>query len=115
MLSRLTIQNFIIIPRLDLEFKSGLNIITGETGAGKSLLIKSLNFLLGGKTSVELLREPDLSCSVSGEFFFPRSHAIVSLCDKYGIEMDGDKKSSRLLVRREFSAKKTSAWMNDIL
>ena len=57
MLSKLVIKNLAIIKELEIDFTKGLNIITGETGAGKSMLIDALTLLYGGRASVEIVRE----------------------------------------------------------
>ena len=68
MLKRLTIQNYALIENLDIEFPSGLVIITGETGAGKSIMLGALSLLLGGKGDVSALKDSSRNCVVEGEF-----------------------------------------------
>ena len=68
MLTRLTIQNYALIENLDIEFPSGLVIITGETGAGKSIMLGALSLLLGAKADVSALKDSSKNCVVEGEF-----------------------------------------------
>lgn len=65
---RLTIQNYALIESLDIDFPGGLVIITGETGAGKSILLGALSLLLGGKSDVSVLKDTSRNCVVEGEF-----------------------------------------------
>ena len=93
MLTRLTIQNYALIENLDIEFPSGLVIITGETGAGKSIMLGALSLLLGGKGDVSALKDSSKNCVVEGEF-----------------EMNGE----TLILRRVISpAGRTRNFIND--
>ncbi len=68
MLKRLTIQNYALIDSLDIEFPDGLVIVTGETGAGKSIMLGALSLLLGAKADVSSLKDNSRNCVVEGEF-----------------------------------------------
>lgn len=68
MLKNLTIENYALIDHLEITFPDGLIIITGETGAGKSILLGALSLLLGGKADASLLVDPDKNCVIEGEF-----------------------------------------------
>src|SRR5215467_3420822 len=68
MLKKLSIRHFAIIDQLDLEFKPGLNILSGETGAGKSILIQALGLILGERGYSELIRSGEEECEVTAEF-----------------------------------------------
>ena len=68
MLDSLHIENMAVISSLDVDFGEGLSVITGETGSGKSVMIDSLSFLLGGKPSRELIRTGEQQATVSGVF-----------------------------------------------
>ena len=68
MLQSISIRHFAIIDTLDLEFKKGLNILSGETGAGKSIIMQALNLLLGGRAYLDLIRSGHEECEVSAEF-----------------------------------------------
>lgn len=93
MLKRLTIQNYALIESLDIEFPGGLIIITGETGAGKSIMLGALSLLLGAKGDVAALKDSAKNCVVEGEF-----------------EIDGEE----LILRRVISpAGRTRNFIND--
>lgn len=68
MLVRLTIENYVLIERLDIEFPDGLIIITGETGAGKSILLGALSLLMGKKADVSVLKDKSRNCVIEAEF-----------------------------------------------
>jgi DNA repair protein RecN (Recombination protein N) len=80
MLQRLTITNFAIIENIDVSFKEGFTVLTGETGAGKSLVIDSLSLLLGARASSELIRAGEDNATVKGIFILhsPQLDAILS-------------------------------------
>lgn len=77
MLIQIDIENVAVIERASIEFDKGLNIITGETGAGKSLLINSLNMVLGGRTPRDIIREGADFCRVSAVFFSQEADRIL--------------------------------------
>ena len=66
MLRHLHIENYTIIQSLDLEFRSGLNVLTGETGSGKSIVVDAVELLLGGKASTDLIRSGSERARISG-------------------------------------------------
>lgn len=80
MLYQLSIRNVAIIESVELSFEPGLNILTGETGAGKSILIDSLNLVLGARTNRELIRKPAQSARVEAAFddIGPRAEALLN-------------------------------------
>ncbi len=98
MLSRLAISNFGLVEDLELDFESGLTVITGETGAGKSLLIGALGFLLGEKGSAGLVRSGASRAVVEG-IFSKMPSDIRPLLDEGGIEPEAE-----LILRRELNA-----------
>ncbi len=77
MLIQLDIENVAVIERASIEFDTGLNVITGETGAGKSLLINSLNMVLGSRSTRDIIREGADSARVSAVFFFKDADSIL--------------------------------------
>ena len=97
MLRLLSIQNIVLIDRLDLEFESGLGVLTGETGAGKSILLDALGMALGARADAGLVRSGAESASVTAELELPSDHAVNGLLGEQGIETDA---GEPLIVRR---------------
>ena len=109
MLENISVKNIALIDSLFVEFENGLNVLSGETGAGKSILIGSLTFLLGGKTSTDLIRSGTDEAAVSGSFFIGNEHseALKWLAD-HGIEPE----NSRILIRRNLKQNgRSNAWI----
>ncbi len=77
MLKRLFIQNYALIENLDIEFPSGLVIITGETGAGKSIMLGALSLLLGSKADISVLRDSTKNCVVEGVFEYEGEELVL--------------------------------------
>ncbi|GFO69166.1 DNA repair protein RecN [Geomonas limicola] len=98
MLRELQISNLAIIDKLHVEFQPGLNILTGETGAGKSIIIDAVNLILGGRASSELIRSGAEEASVEALFDLTERPALAKSLAESGIECDGE-----LLVRRVVS------------
>nr|WP_194308528.1 DNA repair protein RecN [Gemmobacter straminiformis] len=105
----LEIRDVLIIDRLDLEFQPGLNVLTGETGAGKSILLDALGFVLGWRGRAELVRAGAEQGAVTAVFDLPEGHAARDVLAEAGIEA-GDE----LILRRvnTVDGRKT-AWVND--
>lgn len=95
MLVRLNISNFAIIRHLDIAFKPGLNILSGETGAGKSIIINAMNLILGGRASGDLIRTGCQEARVEVLFSLPAKGAVRNLLAHLDIPFDGE-----LLIRR---------------
>jgi len=114
-LTQLNIQGLAIIDSLSIDFSHGFNVITGETGAGKSILIKALGLLLGAKASAETVRRGREAASVSGLFEAPIGHRCSEVLDRYGIPAEPAAGSFTILVRRTVNNKGRSlAWINDV-
>ena len=108
MLVSLSISNIVLIEKLNLEFGSGLNILTGETGAGKSILMDALSLALGARSDVGLIRHGCDSASVTAQF-----DTITPDCTQTLAEFDIDC-SDGLIVRRTLTTDgKSRAWIND--
>ncbi len=99
MLLELNIRNIALIERLRIEFHAGLNVLTGETGAGKSIVIDSMNLALGGRADRELIRTGAEKASVQAVFDVRGDARVLSLLDEWGMEA-GD---GYLTVGRELS------------
>jgi DNA repair protein RecN (Recombination protein N) len=115
-LTRLDIQGLAIIDSLSIEFSAGFNVITGETGAGKSILIKALGLLLGAKASGDTVRRGKDSATVTGVFEVPVGHKSSEVLETFGIPQDlVSDHSTSLLVRRTVTQKgRSMAWINDV-
>lgn len=115
MLTHLNIQGLAIIESVSIDFTKGFNVITGETGAGKSILIKALNFLLGAKASPDTVRRGRDVASVSATFHLPANHRAIGVLEALGIPADDTEDGFEVIVRRNVSAKgKSQAWINDL-
>lgn len=101
MLLELTIHNFALIEEIRLELGSGLNILTGETGAGKSIIIDAVNLVLGGRASSEFIRDPDKKAVVEGVFQISRIEKFFQILEELGVEIEED---AILVMTREISA-----------
>lgn len=94
MLTALTIENIALIDKLEVEFGKGLNILSGETGAGKSIIIDSVNFVLGTRADKSLIRYGEKTARVFA-YFDEITPEIKRLLDEYGIEEEGELMLSR--------------------
>jgi DNA repair protein RecN (Recombination protein N) len=88
MLRQLSIRNVVLVEQLDLEFERGLGVLTGETGAGKSILLDALGLALGARADAGLVRSGEEQASVSAEIELPRDHAVHALLAEQGLETD---------------------------
>lgn len=86
MLAELRIKNFVLIDQLSLTFAAGLNMLSGETGAGKSIILDALNLLLGGKGSPDLIRDGAEEASVEALFVVTDEPWVASLVEQLGLE-----------------------------
>lgn len=109
MLRTLEIRDMLIIDRLEIEFQSGLNVLTGETGAGKSILLDSLGFVLGWRGRADLVRQGADQGEVTAVFDLPMGHAARAILDDAGFEVEDE-----LIFRRvNTSDGRKTAWIND--
>ncbi len=109
MLKSLTIKNYALIDEVEVEFESGLNIITGETGAGKSILIDALSLILGDRASSDVVRKGTEKAIVEGVFGVAGNKRVRSLLESNELDV-----SESLILRREVSAKGQSrCFVND--
>ncbi|HUG42878.1 MAG TPA: AAA family ATPase, partial [Acidobacteriota bacterium] len=98
MLEFVSIENFALIDRLESEYGAGLNLLTGETGSGKSVIVDAVGLLVGGRASQEMIREGFEKARVEGIFRLPENHRVRSKLTEAGIDA-GD----RAVIRREVS------------
>ena len=99
MLLELTIENFAIIPKLHLNFHKGMTALTGETGAGKSIIIDAMGLLAGSRGSNDYIRQGAEKCLLEGLFEMPQQASLQTLLDELGIES----KEDYLIVQRDMS------------
>jgi DNA repair protein RecN (Recombination protein N) len=109
MLLNLSIRDIVLIDRLDLDVQAGLSVLTGETGAGKSILLDALGLALGGRTDAQLLRPGARQAVVSAEFALAGDHPVRALLDEQGLPNDGN-----VILRRQLGADgRSRAFVND--
>ena len=109
MLRRLTVENYALIDRLDMELDSRLNIITGETGAGKSILLGALGLLLGNKNDSSTLRDAERSCIIEGVFEIGE-YGLESFFEENDLEYEPQSVIRRMIT----PAGKSRAFINDM-
>ncbi len=95
MLVSLSIKDMLLIERVELGFRAGLNVLTGETGAGKSILLDSLGFVLGRRGRAGMVRQGADMAEVIAVFELPMDHAVAGILDEAGLPFDG-----QLILRR---------------
>ncbi len=101
MLKQLTVQNFIIVNHLNIDFEKGLTTITGESGAGKSILLGALNLILGQRSSADMVRPGASHANITAEFEFGDMHQSRKILEDAGISLD---EQTGCLIRRTISA-----------
>ncbi|MGL4807295.1 MAG: AAA family ATPase, partial [Giesbergeria sp.] len=107
MLRRLTLRDVVIVSQLEVELQHGFSVLTGETGAGKSILIDALQLALGGRGDAGMVREGSARAEVTAEFDTPP--ALLGWLDEAGFDTAAD----TLLLRRSVDALgKSRAWIN---
>ena len=109
MLAQLTIRDIVLIDRLDLQFGPGMTVLTGETGAGKSILLDSLMLAIGGRGDGGLVRHGEKQGQVTAVFDVPATHAAWAVAEEAGIEPSGD----LILRRAQLADGRTRAFLND--
>jgi DNA repair protein RecN (Recombination protein N) len=100
-LRQLAIRDVVLVDRLELEFEPGLGVLTGETGAGKSILLDALGLALGARADAGLVRNGREAASVSAELEMPRAHPVHALLAELGVETEP---GEPLLLRRTLKA-----------
>ena len=109
MLQHLHIQNYAIIDEIDIQFSSALNIITGETGAGKSIVMGALSLILGERADSNVLIDATKKCFIEGVFSIDKKQAVISFL--FENELDNN---NELIIRREIASNgKSRAFIND--
>src|SRR5256885_1406895 len=108
MLTELRIKNFAIIEALTLPLARGFNVLSGETGAGKSIIVGALGLLLGERANADVIRTGAERATVEGEFDVADRPEIRALLDERGIDVD----ESTIVLKREVAAGRARAWIN---
>ena len=107
MLKQLTIKNFVLIKELKLEFTKGLSVITGETGAGKSIMLDALQLLLGARADSAVIRKGEKKCVIEGTFKVSKD--LKALFKQYDVDFEED-----TILRREIAdSGKSRSFAND--
>ncbi|MGT2736304.1 DNA repair protein RecN [Streptococcus orisratti] len=96
MLLEISIKNFAIIEEISLTFDNGMTVLTGETGAGKSIIIDAMNMMLGARSSVEVIRHGTPKAEIEGLFSVEKNAALAHILEENGIEF-----TDELIIRRE--------------
>jgi DNA repair protein RecN (Recombination protein N) len=109
MLTRLSIRDIVLIDRLDIDFAEGLAVLTGETGAGKSILLDAFALALGARGDAALVRNGAAQGQVTAAFELPRNHPVRALAADNGIRADDE----LILRRAQFADGRTRAFVND--
>src|ERR1700716_3802916 len=109
MLARLSIRDIVLIERLDIEFSRGLAVLTGETGAGKSILLDAFALALGGRGDAGLVRNGVEQGQVTAVFDVPKGHPATAILSDNGLDDNGE----MILRRVQFADGRTRAFIND--
>src|SRR5215472_15186792 len=99
MLLELVVENYAVVERLRVNFHAGLNLLTGETGSGKSIVVDALGLLLGGRSSADMIRTGESRARIAGIFEL-RDQAARRLLEPAGLEIE----DGELLIEREILA-----------
>jgi len=109
MLTELRIRNYAVIDDIHVELGPGLNVLSGETGAGKSIIVGALSLLLGERAATDVIRAGEDRAIVEGVFDLPEDPAFRARCDELGIDLSDD----CLILRRELQREgRNRAWVN---
>ena len=113
MLSRLSIRDIVLIDRLDIDFGSGLAVLTGETGAGKSILLDAFALALGARGEAALVRDGAEQGQVTAAFDIGKDHPVRQKLAEHGLAADGSGGDELIVRRVQFADGRTRAFVND--
>lgn len=115
MLEKLTIKNYLIIKEAELEFSEGLNILTGETGAGKTIILDALSLILGERADYSIIKNNNEKLVIEGQFQFENEKKVLEFLNEYELLSESFSVQSIVVLRRELSKKGISRnFINDI-
>src|SRR5690554_2833921 len=98
MIIELSIKNFAIIDNLKINFTKGFNVLTGETGTGKSIIVESIGMILGQRANRNLVRSGKDKAILEGVFYLENPQKVNMILDRYGIDKDPE---NYLIITRE--------------
>src|ERR1700753_2637073 len=107
MIQRIHIQNYAIIDELNIEFSDRMNVITGETGAGKSILMGALSLILGDRADTAVLRQRDRKCVVEGVFAIGGRKAVLEFFAENDLDVSSGSSNDadgEVVIRREIAS-----------
>ena len=111
MLRELLVKNIVLIESLNINFKRGLSVLTGETGAGKSILLDSIGLILGNRVDFSLIRNNANEASVTAVFEIDDKHPVIKILNNYNVHYDNE-----LIIRREIKSDgKSKCLINDVI
>jgi len=111
MLRELIVKNIVLIESLNISFKQGLSVLTGETGAGKSILLDSIGLILGNRVDFNLIRKSENQASVTAIFEINQKHPVIKVLEKYNVNYEFE-----LIIRRDIKIDgKSKCIVNDII
>ena len=109
MLSYISIKNIVLIDKLELNFKKGFTVLTGETGAGKSIIVDAINLLLGNRADKRLIKKGQNEASVSALFSVDQNHEVINILTKHGLVAENE-----IIIRRKIlSNGRSQSFIND--
>ena len=114
MLKELQVRNFAVIDDVTVKFASGLNILTGETGAGKTLIIEAINLLIGERADSDLIRENEEKLIVQGYFDFSKNEKVLNFLKDENILYENDSTDDIVISREVNKLGKNRAFINGI-
>ena len=109
MLGYLSIKNIVLIEKLELDFKEGFTVLTGETGAGKSIIVDAINLVLGKRSEKRLIRKGQDTASVTALFRLPKNHIAINFAYEKGFII----KEELILRRQILSTGRSQCFLND--
>ena len=111
MLRELFVKNIVLIESLNINFKNGLSVLTGETGAGKSILLDSIGLILGNRVDFNLIRINENVASVTAIFEINDKHPVINVLEKFSVIHE-----TELIIRREINSNgKSKCIINDVV